>query len=133
VALAAAAKLKDVDITLSLKPVKGIGDQGGGPIWRAVDAKNYYVARWNPLEENYRFYKVIDGKRVQLATADVKGKPAGWHTMRITMQGDTVTCWLDGGQVLTAKDTTLAAAGMFGLWTKGDAATNFDALVVTGK
>ena len=31
-------------------------------------AKNYYVARFNPLEDNFRLYKVLAGKRIQLAT-----------------------------------------------------------------
>jgi len=133
VLLAPAAAMKDVDITLRLRPVAGIGDRGGGPVWRAADAKNYYVARWNPLEANFRLYKVVDGKRTQLATVDVPAVPTGWHAMRITMQGDAIACWFDGRQVVTAKDATFTAAGKVGLWTKGDAATNFDDFSVVGK
>ena len=47
-------------------------DQGGGPVWRYQDANNYYVARMNPLEDNYRVYKVVAGKRTQLGSVDVK-------------------------------------------------------------
>jgi len=133
VVLAGDSKLKDVDITLKLRPMSGRGDQGGGPMWRATDARNYYVARWNPLEGNYRLYKVVDGTRTQLATTNVATVPTGWHTMRVTMQGDAVTCWFDGREVLSAKDATFAAAGKVGLWTKGDAATNFDDFSVTGR
>jgi len=39
---------------------------------RAKDADNYYIARWNPLEENLRVYFVKDGKQTQLASAKVK-------------------------------------------------------------
>ena len=35
-------------------------DQGGGPVWRYQDANNYYIARMNPLEDNYRVYKVVE-------------------------------------------------------------------------
>ena len=38
-------------------------DQGGGLIWRARDARNYYIARYNPLERNLRVYVVTDGSR----------------------------------------------------------------------
>ena len=31
-------------------------DQGGGSIWRAQDRDNYYIARWNRLEDNFRVY-----------------------------------------------------------------------------
>lgn len=56
----------DVDITLSFKALSGNNDQGGGPVWRYTDESNYYVARMNPLEDNFRVYKVVQGKRVQL-------------------------------------------------------------------
>jgi hypothetical protein len=133
VVLAPAPAMKDVDISVKVRAVAGIGDQGGGPVWRAVDGKNYYVARWNPLEANYRLYKMVDGKRTQLATVDLKGIATGWHTLRVTMKGDAIECYLDGKSVVTAKDSTFAAAGKVGVWTKGDAATNFDELTVMGK
>src|SRR5690349_7808389 len=34
---------KDVDISVDLKAVAGETDQGGGIVWRAKDAKNYYL------------------------------------------------------------------------------------------
>jgi hypothetical protein len=35
-----------------MKAVAGKEDQGGGLVWRAMDSNNYYVARYNPLEDN---------------------------------------------------------------------------------
>src|SRR5271166_6735923 len=35
---------QDLDLSVKLRPVAGVNDQGGGLIWRAKDAKNYYVA-----------------------------------------------------------------------------------------
>lgn len=60
---------QDLDLSVKLRPVAGVNDQGGGLIWRAKDAKNYYVARFNPLENNFRVYTVVDGKRTQLQSA----------------------------------------------------------------
>src|ERR1700682_2960464 len=51
---------KDVDLSVRMKAVAGETDQGGGLVWRAKDAKNYYLARYNPLEDNFRLYKVVD-------------------------------------------------------------------------
>src|SRR5437899_261279 len=56
-------KAKDVDISVKLKALAGEHDQGGGLVWRARDAKNYYVARFNHLEDNFRVYKVVNGVR----------------------------------------------------------------------
>jgi hypothetical protein len=132
VALATATSLKDLDLTVKMKAVSGEIDQGGGPVWRAKDAKNYYVCRWNPLEDNFRLYKLVDGKRTQLATADMEA-PAGWRTIRVVVKGEQIECYLDGKKVVEAKDDTFKDAGKVGLWTKADAATNFDDLAVSGK
>src|SRR5271165_2457821 len=62
---------KDLDLSVRLKAVAGKNDQGGGLVWRAKDAKNYYIARYNPLEDNFRVYKVVDGKRTIFQSADI--------------------------------------------------------------
>ena len=115
---------KDIDISVRLKAVAGELDRGGGLVWRAVDRDNYYVARYNPLEDNFRVYKVEGGERTQFATADIP--PAeGWHTLRVRMVGDRITCDLDGKRHLEAEDRTFPDAGKVGLWTKSDARTHF--------
>jgi Domain of Unknown Function (DUF1080) len=127
------ASFKDVVITVAFKADAGKIDQGGGVVWRYADANNYYIARFNPLEDNYRVYKVVDGKRVQLATKEDLKAPAGeWHTLSVTMTGDAITCSLNGAKHLEAKDDTFAKAGKVGLWTKADAQTSFDNFQVKG-
>ncbi len=121
----------NVDITVKFKAIAGQIDQGGGLVWRARDAKNYYIARYNPLENNYRVYKVENGRRVQLGSTDLKSGE-GWHTLRVTMTGDHIGCYYDGKQYLDVKDSTFNGAGMIGLWTKADAQTHFDDLIVNG-
>jgi hypothetical protein len=123
---------KDVDISVKMKAVAGNEDQGGGLVWRARDAKNYYVARYNPLEDNYRIYKVEKGRRIQIQSADIKHSE-GWHTLRVTMEGDHVQCYYDGKKYLGVKDSTHPEAGRIGLWTKADAQTHFDDLTASGK
>ncbi len=63
VALVEGINYKDVDLSVRLRAVAGEVDRGGGVVWRAKDAKNYYIARYNPLEDNFRVYKVVGGKR----------------------------------------------------------------------
>ena len=125
--VADASAFKDVEVRVAFKAIKGQADQGGGLVWRYKDANNYYIARFNPLESNYRVYKVVDGKRTQLATKEELKHPAGeWHTLSIQMKGNAIVCLLDGKQHLAAKDDTFAAPGKVGLWTKADAQTYFD-------
>ena len=128
--VASEPKLADVEIKLSLKAVTGKVDQGGGPVWRYQDANNYYIARVNPLEDNFRVYKVIDGQRVQLATADVRAAMGDWHTLRVVHRGQHIQCSLNGKLLLDVNDGAILKPGQIGLWTKADAVTSFDAVSV---
>jgi hypothetical protein len=121
----------DVEVSVAFKALEGKEDQGGGVVWRARDAKNYYIARMNPLEDNFRLYKVVAGVRKQLDTKEgLKVKPGEWHTITVRMVGDRVECSLDGKKMLAAKDDTFKEKGKVGLWTKADARTSFDVLRV---
>ena len=118
---------KDVELRVAFKAVRGKLDQGGGLVWRYRDADNYYVARMNPLEDNLRLYKVVDGKRTQLETKEELKVPANeWHTLGVAMKGDRIEVRLDGKKYLEAADTTFPTAGKVGLWSKADAQTYFD-------
>ena len=131
VILATDTNYRDVDISVMMKSITGRIDRGGGLIWRAMDAKNYYIARYNPLEDNYRLYKVVAGKRSKLKSIDIERTP-GWHKLRVTMSGDHIECYYDGKKYLDFKDSTLKNSGKIGIWTKADARTHFDDLTVTG-
>ena len=115
----------NLDLTVSFKAVAGTIDQGGGPVWRCQNSDNYYIARMNPLEDNYRLYKVVAGKRIQLASADVIAAAGRWHTLRIVHQRDHIQCFLNGKLYLDVKDGAFTSAGAIGLWTKADAQTSF--------
>jgi hypothetical protein len=121
----------DLDLTVQVKALEGEEDQGGGPIWRCVDEDNYYICRFNPLEGNYRVYRVVDGKRKQLGSVRIETRPERWYAVRAVMAGDQIECYLDGEKLLKVKDSTFPGAGMVGLWTKADAVTSFDDLRVT--
>ena len=126
--------LKDVEAIVSFKAIKGEKDQGGGIVWRYQDADNYYVARMNPLEDNFRVYKVVAGKRSkEFQNAEVKIPDGEWHTLKIKMVADHIECFVDGKKYLDVKDDAFANAGKVGLWTKADAQTHFDQFVVSGK
>ncbi len=119
----------DLELEVKFKAVSGDEDQGGGPIWRYQDPDNYYVARANPLENNFRVYKVVNGNRKQLDSAHLKITPGEWHTIKIINNGDKILCCYDDRFYLEVKDNTFEK-GKIGLWTKADSITYFDNLVV---
>ncbi len=119
----------NADVRVRLRAVEGELDQGGGIAWRARDEKNYYLARWNPLEQNLRAYKVVDGTRTQLLDKPVKAGP-GWHTLRVWFSREKAEIWFDGQSQGEFADTSFLSPGMVGLWTKADARTQFDDLEI---
>lgn len=122
--------MADVDISVMVKAGTGELDQGGGPIWRITDADNYYIARWNPLENNARFYVVQGGVRSALAKVELELPTEEWHSLRVVHEGTHMQLFIDDEPVLQAEDAAHAGPGKIGLWTKADAATMFDDLSV---
>jgi hypothetical protein len=118
---------KNLDFSVRMKAVAGKLDQGGGLVWRARDKNNYYIARYNPLEDNFRVYKVQAGKRTQFQSAKIAGDTM-WHTLRVTMTGSRIACYLDGTKYLEVEDSTFTEPGKIGLWSKADAQSYFDDL-----
>src|SRR4051794_16111105 len=87
-AIIGAVNAADVEITARFKPVAGKVDQAGGVVVRFSDPNNYYVARANALEDNVRFYRVVAGRREELASANLKVSPREWHTLTLRAEGD---------------------------------------------
>lgn len=123
-----ASNSTDVEVMVKFKGVAGEEDQGGGPVWRFQDADNYYIARANPLENNFRVYKVVRGRRKQLGSAGINIPSGQWHSIQIRMIGDHIECSYDGRKYLDVHDGTFAQNGKIGLWSKADAVTYFDDL-----
>ncbi len=91
------------------------------------------MARYNHLEDNFRVYKVVDGVRSpHFQNADIPHHD-GWTTLRVTMRGDHITCFLDGKPYLDVHDPTFPDAGKIGLWSKSDARSQFDDLRLVGE
>mgnify|MGYP001079807053 CR=1 FL=1 len=105
-------------------------DQAGGIALRVIDADNYYVVRGNALEDNVRFYRVIQGRREQIAGANIKVSASEWHTLSLRADDDRFTVTFDGKQLYTATDRTFAAAGKVALWTKADSVTRFERIEI---
>ena len=117
---------QDVVVSVKFKAVSGKVDQAGGIVFRYQDPNNYYVVRANALEDNYRLYHVVAGRRRQFAGTNFRVTPNQWHTLRVEVVGKQIKCYYDGALKITATDDTFKGPGKVGLWTKADSVTYFD-------
>ena len=124
---------KDLEISVKFKAVEGEVDRAGGLVFRLKDANNYYIVRANALEDNYRLYHVVNGRRIQFAGSNFKVTSGEWHELRVEAVGNRFICYYDGAKKIEATDDTFKDAGKIGLWTKADSLTYFDDLHVTAK
>jgi len=124
---------KDLDVSVKFKAVSGSVDRAGGLVFRLKDPNNYYIVRANALENNYRLYHVVKGRRSQFGGANLKVTSGEWHELRVEVVGNKITCYYDGNKKIEATDETFKEAGKVGVWTKADSVTSFDDLRVTAK
>ncbi len=125
---------ENIILQVKLKGVTGEMDQGGGFVWRFIDANNYYVVRANPLEDNVVMYKVENGKRTDLPLidkgrtygADVETLGSGWNTLKLIVKDELFIVYLNDKEIFKVSDKTFTKEGKLGLWTKADAVTWFD-------
>lgn len=123
-------KFLDGEIEVEFKAISGRQDQGGGIMYRVIDDNNYYIARFNPLEDNFRFYYVKDGYRSMLKSIKIHLDSSKWHSMKIIQNKNQYEAYIDGEKLLEGVDDTFSKAGGVGVWTKADAYTKFKNLKI---
>ena len=127
-AIAEGTSYRDLALSVKFKAISGKVDQGAGLVFRLQDKDNYYIVRANALEDNFRLYHVVKGRRVQFAGANFKVTSQEWHEIKVEARGDEFKCYYDKQLKFTAKDSTFKDAGKVGLWTKADSVIYFDDL-----
>lgn len=121
---------KNLELQARVKALQGNEDQGGGLVWRYIDKNNYYIIRANPLENNVRLYKVVDGRRKQMESKDIKMNADEWFTIRVISNNNKIDCYYNGERVFSSSDDTFPGAGSVGFWSKADAVSLFDDLTI---
>jgi hypothetical protein len=116
----------DVEVTTRFKAISGKEDQAGGVVVRLIDRNNYYIARANALENNVHFFRVVGGRRQELAGANTKVASGVWHTLALRAEGNRFTVSFNGKPLFTHTDRTFGSPGKVALWTKADSVTRFD-------
>jgi hypothetical protein len=121
---------RNVDVSLRFKAVAGNVDRAGGIVVRLADPDNYYVVRANALEDNVRFYRVVNGRREQIEGADLKVSAQARHSLGLKAEDNRFTVTFDGRELYTASDDTMPGPGRVALWTKADSVTRFDRIEI---
>src|SRR5262247_4630280 len=132
VALLEDQKFGDVDVSVRFRPISGKEDASGGIIFRARDGRNYLLIRANALENNFRLYTIVNGKRSTIASARVTEPSLGeWHKIRVVAKGPKIQAYLDDALLLDHEEKNFKG-GWIGLWTKADSVTEFADLEISG-
>src|SRR5258708_32276637 len=74
---------QDLELGVKFKAVSGEMDRAAGLVFRLKDANNYYLARANALEDNYRVYRIVGGTRRQIPGVNVKVTNRAGHGLRV--------------------------------------------------
>jgi hypothetical protein len=128
------SSIKDGFVEVKFKAIGGSEDRAAGIVWRAKDANTYYVLRANALEDNFVFYKTVNGVRRSIDIVGRKGSygmgvhiPSDtWHTLRVDFKGTRFSASFNGKPLFEVEDRSFTRAGKIGLWTKADSVILFD-------
>ena len=122
---------RDFDATMRFKIVSGIREQAAGLMFRARDATDYYVARASALDGTVKLYRMLGGRRSQLASAPMPVKAGNWSEMRVVATKGKIEVSLDGKLALSFTDRSSPQAGTIGVWTQSDSKVLFSSLLVS--
>jgi hypothetical protein len=121
---------RNVYVSIRFMPVSGKVDRAGGVVVRLTSAGDYYLARANALENNVRFYRVVDGKRQMIAGVDAPVASGAWHTLGIAARDDRFIILFNGRELFGATDAKVPGPGRVGMWTKADSVTWFESIKI---
>ncbi len=96
------------------------------------DSDSYYYMLFNNNPDYNQLFKVVDGNRTLLATADSGDwlNDNAYHSIKINRTGSTISVYFDGTLILRTDDSSLGA-GRVGVGSYNDSAY-FDDVSVTG-
>jgi len=161
------AVLKSVDnftngtISMKFKTISGEADRCSGILFNVKPNGDWLAVRYNDTENNVALWEFHSGVRRPVKFSD-RAKPfmldrAGWHELKMTVDGTDFKAWLDGALALEytlgsqpgpgrnggppnpdlvpANNPVLQppVAGRIGLWSKTDSTSYFRDYIVSTK
>jgi hypothetical protein len=122
---------QNLGATLRFKTLSGTKAQTAGLMLRAQNANDYYVVSANALDGSVRLFRMVGGRRAQIAAKEGTIALNQWHELKVMAVDDRFEVWLDNTSLLKASDQTLLRPGAIGVWTQADSLVHFGSLVLT--
>ena len=115
----------DFTLTTRFKISGGLMEQVAGIVFRVQNETNFYVVRANAMDNNLKFYKVVDGFRTPMLGPGIPVALGQWHTLKIKCEGNLISAWLDDVEAIKGITDTTFNSGKIGFWTKSDSQCSF--------
>jgi hypothetical protein len=119
----------DMSLDVRCRPESGTASESCGVMFRVADQDSYLVVRAEAKDGTLKLVRVLGGVELELASAPADVTANTWHSLAIKTRAEQVVVWWDEMRLLNAIDERLPE-GKVGLWTRADAVTAFDDLVV---
>ncbi len=124
------ATARDFDASLRFKILGGVREQAAGLIFRARDATDYFVARASATDGSVKLYRMLGGRRSQLASKEAPVKTGKWSMLRVVATKERIEVWLDDVSMFVFTDRAFAQSGALGVWTQSDSKVHFGQMLV---
>ena len=128
-AIAKHGAVKNADISVMVKPLRGSIDQAGGLVFGLRDIGNYFVFRINALEDNAMLFEFVENNRFERAKVNIPIAKDHWYALRIIVEENLVSCQVNNVTACNYR-AEKPLHGHVGLWTKADSVTLFKDLVI---
>jgi hypothetical protein len=125
------ASLKNADISLRLKAIRGSEGRGGGIAVRLTAPDTYYLVQLDARRDRVLFSCVTNGVSEEIVGVDADIASNTWHTLAVQARDDEFVVSLDDVWIFTGFDKTLPQAGRIALWTSTDSVIRFDSIAIT--
>lgn len=81
----------------------------------SAGANTYYFVRWQGSVNSWQLYKIVASTATQLGSNSPDTFTSGTKTVRLTLQGSTISASVNGTQIISVTDTTIAGSGFAGV------------------
>jgi hypothetical protein len=125
-----ATEYTDFSYEAAFKPWGGAFGSYAGLVFRYADPQNYYVLAAACPNDTLALYRMNGGQLNLIKSVPATLERGRWYNMKVDARGGHFVAYLDGQQMFSADDGSLAK-GRIGVWSQNDSRVSFDNLKVT--
>jgi hypothetical protein len=120
----------DFSYEAAFKPWGGAWGSYAGLAFRYTDPQHYYVLAAACPKDTLALYRMSGGQLNLIKEVPATLERGHWYTFKVDARGGHFTTYLDGKQMFTADDGSLAK-GRIGVWSQNDSRVSFDNIKLT--